>query len=302
MVKGCPKLRALIAVMCTKIGDEAIIELAAHCPNLEVINLKACSLITDEAIVSLAKSCTNLTHVCLSNCTQLTDSSLLALGQHCHKLRTLEVARCSRFTDHGYQALAKNCHFMENLDLEENNYITDNTITHLSAGCPLLQKLVNNSIHIIPFSFIHTQYLMHVSRQLKSSLGISINLCLQFRKNIYQLIVFIPLLYQILSHCELITDEGIRNLSSSACACQHLTFLDLDNCPLISDTSLAHLATCNNLRRIELYDCALITRTGIRRLTVSFAPLHSNSLDNLSLFLFHRTFYLISKFTLTFSH
>lgn len=52
------------------------------------------------------------------------------------------------------------------------------------------------------------------------------------------------------------------------CAAEHLTVLELDNCPLITDASLEHLVSCHNLQRIELYDCQLITRAGIRRLRV----------------------------------
>lgn len=69
-----------------------------------------------------------------------------------------------------------------------------------------------------------------------------------------------------LSHCELITDEGIRHLGTSTCALEHLSVLELDNCPLITDASLEHLTGCQCLERIELYDCQLITRAGIRRL------------------------------------
>ncbi|CAL4084117.1 unnamed protein product, partial [Meganyctiphanes norvegica] len=69
-----------------------------------------------------------------------------------------------------------------------------------------------------------------------------------------------------LSHCELITDEGIRHLGVSACSTEHLAVLELDNCPLITDASLDHLLSCHNLQRIELYDCQLITRAGIKRL------------------------------------
>jgi F-box/leucine-rich repeat protein 2/20 len=73
---------------------------------------------------------------------------------------------------------------------------------------------------------------------------------------------------QSLSHCELITDEGIRHLGSSPCATEQLQVLELDNCPLITDASLEHLMGCQSLERIELYDCQLITRQGIRRLKV----------------------------------
>lgn len=67
----------------------------------------------------------------------------------------------------------------------------------------------------------------------------------------------------------MITDEGLRHLGTSACSSEHLSVLELDNCPLITDQSLDHLITCHSLQRIELYDCQLITRAGIRKLRVS---------------------------------
>jgi len=75
---------------------------------------------------------------------------------------------------------------------------------------------------------------------------------------------------QSLSHCELITDDGIGMLSGSPCATEMLTILELDNCPLLTDTALNHLISCHSLQRIELYDCQLITRAGIQRLKVGF--------------------------------
>lgn len=71
-----------------------------------------------------------------------------------------------------------------------------------------------------------------------------------------------------LSHCEQITDDGIRELAYGLCASESLRILELDNCPLITDSALEHLINCRELRKIELYDCQLITRNGIRRLEV----------------------------------
>lgn len=86
-----------------------------------------------------------------------------------------------------------------------------------------------------------------------------------------------------MSHCELITDEGIRQLALSPCAAENLAVLELDNCPLITDASLDHLLqACHNLERIELYDCQLITRPGIRRLRVSKLR---NNLSNINKFM-----------------
>lgn len=78
---------------------------------------------------------------------------------------------------------------------------------------------------------------------------------------------------QSLSHCELITDDGIRHLGSGPCAHDHLEVIELDNCPLITDASLEHLKSCHSLDRIELYDCQQITRAGIKRLRVSLVEL-----------------------------
>lgn len=75
--------------------------------------------------------------------------------------------------------------------------------------------------------------------------------------------------FQTLSHCELITDDGIRQLAAGICAAESLSVLELDNCPLITDQTLEHLVSCHNLERIELYDCQMITRAAIRRLRVN---------------------------------
>lgn len=76
-------------------------------------------------------------------------------------------------------------------------------------------------------------------------------------------------IFQSLSHCEMITDDGVRHIGTGSGAAEFLSVLELDNCPLISDAALEHLSGCQMLHRIELYDCQLITRAGIRRLKVN---------------------------------
>ena len=74
---------------------------------------------------------------------------------------------------------------------------------------------------------------------------------------------------QSLSHCELITDEGIRYISNSGGTSGRLSLIELDNCPLVTDNALNYLMLCKSLRRIELYDCQLLSKEGIRRLRAS---------------------------------
>uniref|UniRef100_A0A9L0IWF3 F-box/LRR-repeat protein 2 n=1 Tax=Equus asinus TaxID=9793 RepID=A0A9L0IWF3_EQUAS len=69
-----------------------------------------------------------------------------------------------------------------------------------------------------------------------------------------------------LSHCELITDDGILHLSNSTCGHERLRVLELDNCLLITDVALEHLENCRGLERLELYDCQQVTRAGIKRM------------------------------------
>lgn len=77
---------------------------------------------------------------------------------------------------------------------------------------------------------------------------------------------------QSLSHCELITDEGILHLSSSTCGHERLRVLELDNCLLVTDAALEHLENCRGLERLELYDCQQVTRAGIKRMRVGASP------------------------------
>lgn len=83
-----------------------------------------------------------------------------------------------------------------------------------------------------------------------------------------------------LSHCELITDEGIRQLTAGSCAAESLSVLELDNCPLITDSTLEYLTSCHNLQCIDMYDCQLISRSAINRLKVRQIVAKSPAFNN----------------------
>ena len=93
--------------------------------------------------------------------------------------------------------------------------ITDASLASLSSHCPRLSRSVSSQIS---------------------------KLCILTLSSHFSL---------SLSHCELITDEGIRQLGSSQSK-ERLTTLELDNCPLVTDRGLEHLVACKNLKRIEL--------------------------------------------------
>ncbi|XP_020562971.1 F-box/LRR-repeat protein 2 isoform X1 [Oryzias latipes] len=253
LARGCMGLRALFLRGCTQLDDGALKHFQKHCPELTTINMQSCTQITDEGLVSLCRGCHKLQVLCVSGCGNITDASLTALGLNCPRLKILEAARCSHVTDAGFTVLARNCHELEKMDLEECILVTDNTLVQLSIHCPRLQALVN----------IYT-----CRSEFASGSFSGLDPCACVIKFAY-LVFLQPCLscpWQSLSHCELITDDGIRALSSSTCGQERLTVLELDNCPLITDVTLEHLKSCHRLERIELYDCQQVTRAGIKRI------------------------------------
>ncbi|XP_033375900.1 F-box/LRR-repeat protein 20 [Parus major] len=243
LVRGCGGLRALSLKGCTQLEDEALKFIGAHCPELVTLNLQTCLQITDDGLITICRGCHKLQSLCASGCSNITDAILNALGQNCPRLRILEVARCSQLTDVGFTTLAR--------------------VRALPPSPPAFP----------PFSLGKSHGLGKTLQFCSLSLCPSTNwkgffLLFQITDStLIQLSIHCPRLQVLsLSHCELITDDGIRHLGNGACAHDRLEVIELDNCPLITDASLEHLKSCHSLERIELYDCQQITRAGIKRL------------------------------------
>ena len=161
---------------------------------------------------------------------------MIQLAENCHDLKYLSVSNC-HLSDATLIALSNHCHSLTTLECSGVSQFTDTGFQALARNCVNLEK-------------------------------IDLEECVQITDaTLAVLAACCPLLESIsLSHCELITDEGIRQLGMAPCASENLNVLELDNLPLITDASLEHLVSCHNLKRVELYDCQLITRSGIRRL------------------------------------
>ena len=76
-------------------------------------------------------------------------------------------------------------------------------------------------------------------------------------------------------------------MSESSCVAvnETLKILELDNCPLITDASLEQLHNFHSLSQLEIYDCQLITKSGIKKLQVTFF-LHLNELKYFKVYIF----------------
>ncbi|VDP21392.1 unnamed protein product [Soboliphyme baturini] len=174
---------------------------------------------------------------CVQLSKHITDQSIQYISSGCHRLEYLCLSMCPRVTDRSLQALSLGCQLLKDLEVAGCSLLTDSGFYALAKNCHDLERMDLEDCSLVSCLSIY-------------SCGASTDCCCHF---------------QSLSHCELITDEGMRQLSAALCLQDRLTVLELDNCPLLTDAALEYLARCKTITRVELYDCQLITRSGIRK-------------------------------------
>ncbi|KAM6451666.1 LOW QUALITY PROTEIN: F-box/LRR-repeat protein 2 [Liasis olivaceus] len=166
-------------------------------------------------------------------------SILKTFAQNYSNIEYLTLNGCTQIMDSTCYSLSKFCPRLQQLDLTFCVSITNNSLRSLSEGCENLKFL-------------------------------NLSWCDQILKDVVEVLVkgcngLTALLprgcTQSLSHCELITDDGILHLSNSTRGHEILQILELDNC-LLSQM----LENCHNLERIELYNCQQVTCAGIKRI------------------------------------
>ncbi|NXF40514.1 FXL20 protein, partial [Nyctibius bracteatus] len=266
--KFCSKLRHLDLASCTSITNLSLKALSEGCPLLEQLNISWCDQVTKDGIQALVRGCGGLKALFLKGCTQLEDEALKYIGAHCPELVTLNLQTCLQITDDGLITICRGCHKLQSLCASGCSNITDAILNALGQNCPRLRVTAGNTAmdqaKVYSFSFMggEKKSLCEAPSMKRLFLFFQIT-----DSTLIQLSIHCPRLQVLsLSHCELITDDGIRHLGNGACAHDRLEVIELDNCPLITDASLEHLKSCHSLERIELYDCQQITRAGIKRL------------------------------------
>ncbi|KAG5886061.1 hypothetical protein JTB14_009509 [Gonioctena quinquepunctata] len=261
--RHCSKLQKLNLDSCASITDNSLKALSDGCPNLTHINISWCSNITENGVEALARGCCRLKSFISKGCKQITSRAVICLARFCHQLEVVNLHGCNNIRDEAVQSLADKCTRLHYLCLSGCSALTDVSLIALASNCHLLSTL--EVAGCSQFTDAAFQALARNCRYLEK---MDLDECVLITDaTLIHLAMGCPRIeYLTLSHCELITDEGIRHLSMSPCAAENLTVLELDNCPLVTDASLEHLTSCHNLQRVELYDCQLITRNGIRRL------------------------------------
>ena len=115
MALAAPSLSEVILAGCVRVGDSAVVALAAHCgASLEVVDLRRCSGVSDVSIFSLAASCPGLRRLAAGGAGamaegggdaravgagsggRISDASLGALARNCRSLESLTLTQCTR--------------------------------------------------------------------------------------------------------------------------------------------------------------------------------------------------------------
>ncbi|XP_028415799.1 F-box/LRR-repeat protein 20-like [Dendronephthya gigantea] len=235
--QGCEKIEHINVSWCGQLTQNGVRILSEECSHIQSFIAKGCTLIQDEGVQHLARNCRNLHTLNLHSCELLTDVAIKAVGENCSDLQFLCVSGCLHLTDASLQALGEGCPHLRTIEVAQCLQLTDAGFSKLAKGCHNLEKMdLEECVLITDATLTNLSTWCSNLRQLS------------------------------LSHCEQISDDGIHRLSAGHNAEEYLEVLELDNCPSITDTALYHLKDCRSLKRIELYDCQLITRGGIRRL------------------------------------
>ncbi|XP_059814243.1 F-box/LRR-repeat protein 20-like isoform X1 [Hypanus sabinus] len=274
--KFCSKLKCLDLASCTSITDLSLKALSEGCPLLEQLNISWCDQVTKDGIQALVRGCGGLKALFLKGCTQLEDEALNYIGVHCPELITLNLQTCSQITDEGLITICRGCHNLQSLCVSGCSNITDAILNALGQNCIRLRILeIARCSQLTDVGFTTLARNCHELEKMDLEECVQVRLTYRHLESkfeitdntLIQLSIYCPRIQVLsLSHCELITDDGIRHLGNGACAHDRLEVIELDNCPLITDASLEYLKNCHSLERIELYDCQQITRAGIKRL------------------------------------
>lgn len=237
----CQNLESIDLSWCKNITSDALIKLVESCPKLKYFSSRGIANMNDEVLIKISVNCSKLIHLNINNCDNVSDNGLIAIANQCSLIKFLGVSNCSQnrnLTDGFLQSLGKNCNDLTILEVSCCSNLSDNGFMAISKGCHKIER-----IDMEECTRITDQTIVNLSAY-----------CSNLR-------------HLTLSRCESITDDGIQQLSISSCATinESLQVLELDNCPLISDISLKQLYNCKSLVQLELYDCQLITRSGIKK-------------------------------------
>ncbi|KAI6241499.1 Leucine Rich repeat-containing domain protein [Aphelenchoides fujianensis] len=257
--------RTLDLENCTQITDYSLKFIGASqstasaraVPRLMELNISYCTNITDDGIELLFRGCPNLTSFIAKGCDGLTANCFHGLNKQMSQLQTLNLLACSAINDDTVELIANSCPHLEYLCLSKCKEITDRGINALANNCFALNWPSARTSRTWAFVALSKNCHELERMDLEDCVLITDTALLSLNNGC-------PNLNSLtLSHCENLTDHSLAELCSTHKDC--LRVLELDNCPNITDAALEHVRPVENLERIDLFDCQLITKDAIKK-------------------------------------
>ncbi|GAA6024419.1 hypothetical protein JCM10207_003409 [Rhodosporidiobolus poonsookiae] len=128
MVSLLAQSRRLIALDLSDVEnvDDAVLEaMARNCPKLQGLNMSGCGRITDRGLEQLALGCPSLRRIKLRKCDAITDLPIVLLSLHCPLLLEVDLASCSSITSLAVMQLFRTSHVLRELSLPGCTALTD---------------------------------------------------------------------------------------------------------------------------------------------------------------------------------
>lgn len=238
VVSGCPKLKDIRAGEIRGFDNLDVAKAIFETNNLERLVLNGCADLTDEALKIMIHGVDPKIDI-------LTDRPTVPP----RKLRHLNLSRCRHLTSEGVRAMGYLVPDLEGLQLSGCTALTDSALEPVLASTPRLTHLeLEDLLELTNDLFSHHLAKAPCAPQLK---------------------------HLSVSYCENLSDTGLLPVIKS---CVSLTSLEMDN-TRIGDLVLSEAAAmvrsrgsrthCRDSRphiglRLVVYDCQMVTWTGIR--------------------------------------
>lgn len=236
------------------VTDAGVLAIAVACRTLQSLDLSGCIRLTTSGLISLLDQAPSLEAVALSGLLAAEDKVVAAAARK-PRLRRLCLNGCSKISSAALEALvARAGSTLRELQLGYCDKLTDSVVDALVIHSPQLESL-------------------------------SLYGCLQLTDRAVAALARLGALRRLdLSQCRQVGDAGVVALASSSMAVSPLQWLNLYDCPLVTDASLAAIGgNCPSLAFLGLFglsrvspravEALLSSHGALRRLEVGGAPI-----------------------------
>eukprot|EP01125_Pyxidicula_operculata_P022932 TRINITY_DN9694_c0_g1_i1.p1 TRINITY_DN9694_c0_g1~~TRINITY_DN9694_c0_g1_i1.p1 ORF type:complete len:628 (+),score=101.61 TRINITY_DN9694_c0_g1_i1:70-1953(+) len=217
-------------------SDAVLQQTIARCRKTQIqeIDLFGCSTITDNGLSSIAP-CKNLKYLNLKRCRSISDEGIKILSENHVNLIELHLKLCPLITDISLSRTISQLLKLKKLNLSYGYFITDKGIKNLGVlknleylNVSACKKITDQSLQVIG--------------GLTSLTNLNLGWCRNITNSgIKHLSSLTNLTKLNLSLCKQLTDDAFSP-SNGFISLKNLQHLNIDHCPLITDTVIDHLS------------------------------------------------------------